>query len=108
MTPRTAGYLSGIALIAVGCVTAGVISACSSSTSKANQPHLDAGQQQVTDLTKALTLAMPDGFNNVAVKCIVHNGLYVTYHGDGAYGSITVVPNDPNCVTGTYVDPAAH
>jgi hypothetical protein len=32
----------------------------------------------------------------------------VTYHGDGSYGSIFELANDPNCATGVYIDTAAH
>jgi hypothetical protein len=46
----------------------------------------------------AEVIEMPDGFNNVADKCDGHgNRLYVTYHGDGPYGSIFVVKGDPGC-----------
>lgn len=40
---------------------------------------------------------MPDGFNNWAAKCDGPNMVYTLYHSDGAYGSLTVVPNDPRC-----------
>lgn len=106
---RSENTLLGVAVagLATAAITA-LVGGCSSNTGKASQPFLDAGQTGKVDMTRAITLAMPDGFNNVAAKCIGHNGLYVTYHGDSPYGSITVVPADPNCESGVYVDPAAH
>ena len=40
---------------------------------------------------------MPDGFPNYATKCDHGNRVYGMYHGDGAYGDIEVVANDPTC-----------
>jgi hypothetical protein len=45
---------------------------------------------------------MPDGFSNVAHKCDGPNMVYVIYHGNysegpKAYGSVSVVANDPRC-----------
>lgn len=105
---RNLGIIGGLTVVAAGIVTAAVVSGCQSQTTKANQPFLDAGQTGKVDMTNALTIAMPDGFNNLAAKCVGHEGVYVTYHGDGSYGSIFIVPGDPNCESGTYVDPAAH
>lgn len=103
-TEHKAGFMAGLGVAAAGLVATVVVTACGSSTSKTNQPFLDAGQTGKVDLTNAVTIAMPDGFNNLAAKCVGHEGVYVTYHGDGAYGSIFIVPGDPNCATGTYAD----
>jgi len=111
MMKQTRSEKTLLSVAAAGLATAAIVAGvagCGSNTGKASQPFLDAGQTGKVDLTQAVTLAMPDGFNNVAAKCVGHNGLYVTYHGDSAYGSITVVPSDPNCSTGVYVDQAAH
>lgn len=75
-----------------------------SSTSKAAQPYLDS-KNNGADTQGAITIVDPDGFSNVSAKCVGHDGVYAAYHGDNAYGSIFVVPSDPNCATGTYVDP---
>ena len=40
---------------------------------------------------------MPDGFSNAATKCDHGNRVYVIYHGDNPYGTISVVPQDPTC-----------
>lgn len=44
------------------------------------------------------TMTFPDGFSNVATKCDGPNRVYVIFHGDSAYGSIAVVPNDERCL----------
>lgn len=64
---------------------------------KANEPFKDAPRSGNTNTTPADVVTMPDGFTNVASKCDHGNRLYVSYHGDAAYASIAVVPNDPSC-----------
>jgi hypothetical protein len=72
------------------------LSACS--WDKATQPFQDAPRTGVKNNDPADVVTMPDGFNNMATKCDHGNRVYVTYHGDSAYGSIAVVPTDPTCV----------
>lgn len=64
---------------------------------KATQPFQDSGRTGVKNTDPADIIEMPDGFNNMATKCDHGNRVYVTYHGDSKYGSITVVPQDPSC-----------
>lgn len=64
---------------------------------KLTEPFKDAPRSDVTNSQPADVIEMPDGFNNLASKCDHGNRLYVTYHGDGAYGSVSVVPHDPTC-----------
>lgn len=42
-------------------------------------------------------ITMPDGFSNIASKCDGPNRVYVIYHGNRAYGTVAVAPNDPRC-----------
>lgn len=64
---------------------------------KAHEYGKDADRGANND-APADTMTFPDGFNNVATKCDGPNRVYVTFHGDGAYGSIAVVTDDPRCV----------
>ena len=64
--------------------------------SKANEPFQDA-PTGANNGAPADLIRMPDGFSNVATKCDGPNRVYVIFHGDSAYGSVAVVPNDPRC-----------
>lgn len=78
-----AGAAAAIALLA-GC------------SQKAAEPFRDApvsGHQS----SPAEVIEMPDGFSNVADKCDGHgHRVYVLFHSDGSYGSVTAV-SDPGC-----------
>jgi hypothetical protein len=63
---------------------------------KATEPYKDSARGS-TNSGKADLITFPDGFNNVATKCDHGNRVYVTYHADAPYGSITVVPNAKGC-----------
>lgn len=61
----------------------------------------DAGVNN-RDTGPADIINMPDGYSNVAHKCDGTNMVYVIYHGNihegpKAYGSVSVVANDPRC-----------
>jgi hypothetical protein len=43
------------------------------------------------------TIAMPDGYGNLATKCDHGNRVYVLFHNDAPYGAVAVVPNDLTC-----------
>jgi len=64
--------------------------------SKAAQPYNDAPVKG-HDNAPATIIYFPDGFSNVARKCVGGDGVYVVFHNDKAYGSTSVVPNDPAC-----------
>ena len=64
---------------------------------KATQPWQDAPRSGVKNTDPADIIEMPDGFNNLATKCDHGNRLYVSYHGDKAYGFVATVPQDPTC-----------
>ncbi len=69
-----------------------------SSCGKMTEPFKDA-ERGATNDDPADTITFPDGFSNVATKCDNGNRVYVVYHADSAYGAISVVANDPSCVT---------
>jgi hypothetical protein len=98
------GFGAGVGVSAAALFIVVAVSGCFDSTSKAVQPFNDAGNLG-SDTSPAITIAMPDGFNNLAAKCVGHVGVYTLFHGDNTYGAAQVIPNDPNCTTGTYQDP---
>ena len=61
------------------------------------EPYKDAPVTNVLNDKPADKITMPDGFSNVTTKCDHGNRIYVAFHGDGAYASIAVVPQDPSC-----------
>lgn len=63
---------------------------------KATEPFHDA-PRAATNTAPADIVTMPDGFSNVAAKCDGPNRVYVVFHGDSAYGTVAVAPNDPRC-----------
>jgi DNA phosphorothioation-dependent restriction protein DptG len=85
-------WVAAAAVIALIVVAVFGLSACG----KALEPFNDAGVAGENN-GKATVINMPDGFSNVATKCDNGNRVYVVYHGDNAYGSVAVVPNDPTC-----------
>ncbi len=72
------------------------LSACGESTQDSGVTGRDTGPADLIN--------MPDGYSNVAHKCDGPNMVYVIYHGSfaegsRAYGSLSVVANDPRCVS---------
>lgn len=65
--------------------------------SKYTEPFKDAPRSGNDNSQPMNVIDMSDGFSNVGWKCSGHDGVYVAYHGDHPYGSIFIVPNDPNC-----------
>lgn len=78
------------AVLAAGLTT---LTACDN---KASQPFNDAPVSSHDD-KPAKIIYFPDGFSNVAFKCVNGDGVYVVFHNDSAYGSTSVVANDPAC-----------
>jgi hypothetical protein len=72
--------------------TAALLGGCS----KKLEPFRDA-PRAATNTSPADVITMPDGFSNVAAKCDGPNRVYVVFHGDSAYGTVAVAPNDPRC-----------
>jgi hypothetical protein len=63
---------------------------------KFTEPFNDAPIASKND-NPAAVFSMPDGFSNFATKCAdTGHRVYVVYHGDGAYGAVTVI-SDPKC-----------
>ena len=63
----------------------------------ATEQFKDAPRTKVVNDSPADIIEMPDGFSNLASKCDGPNRVYVVFHHSGAYGSVSVVPNDPRC-----------
>lgn len=74
------------------------LSACGQN-SKAVQQYNDAPTKGQNDNSPAQIINMPDGFSNVAFKCVRGDGIYVIFHQDKAYGGLTVVDADPACAS---------
>lgn len=65
---------------------------------KFTEPFRDAGVN-AQNSSKSTEVFQPDGFSNLAVKCVVPGVLAATtYHGDRAYGAVALVL-DPACKT---------
>ncbi len=84
---------AGILAITATAAAALTLTGCSQ---KMQEPFRDApvsGHQSAP----AEVIEMPDGFSNIADKCDGHgHRVYVVFHGDGSYGSVTAIP-DPSC-----------
>jgi len=79
-------------LIAGALVIMLAVSACG----KFTEPFRDAPVQG-QDQNSSLEVTQPDGFSNAAVKCFSKGMAIATaYHGDSAYGAVSISP-DPNC-----------
>lgn len=79
-------------ILALSLVAMLMLSGCS----KFTEPYKDAPRGDTND-SEADLITFPDGFSNVATKCDHGNRVYSAYHGDAAYGAITVVPNATDC-----------
>lgn len=90
-----------IRIIGIVTISAGLIlglSACDPfSGDKVSEPYRDAPRTAHIDSKPAQVIEMPDGFNNLATKCIAPGVRgTVVYHADSAYGAVSTVA-DPNC-----------
>lgn len=84
-----------VAVLAVSLATAiTALSGCGAS--KYTEPFKDAPRGE-TNSDPADLITFPDGFSNAATKCDHGNRVYVLYHNNAAYGSVTVVPNAKDC-----------
>jgi hypothetical protein len=79
--------------------SAAVLVGCGGQSDKISQPFNDAPTKGEPDETAARIFAMPDGFNNVAIKCIprTHSGVATLYHGDSPYGGVVIFQNAEVC-----------
>lgn len=62
---------------------------------KATEPFKDAPRGS-TNSDPADMITMPDGFSNIATKCVDGIRYSVLYHADNPYGSLSTVA-DPTC-----------
>ena len=75
---------------------AAVLALAGCGSDKYNEPYKDA-RRVATNGSGAETGTMPDGFSNYATKCDRRGiRVYVLYHQDSAYGSISTIA-DPSC-----------
>lgn len=82
--------------ILISTTIAGIIAL--SGCSKFSEQFKDSPKLDVRNSTPAEIIEMPDGFNNWATKCDNGNRIYGSFHSDGAYAAIAVVPHDPTCL----------
>lgn len=83
---RVAIIATGAALVLAGC-----------GSDKISEPYKDAPRTGM-NTSGAETGSMPDGFSNYSTKCDRPGiRVYVLYHADAPYGSITAIA-DPKCV----------
>lgn len=82
-----------VVLVAVALLV--VLTACGGD--KTTEPYQDAPRSGA-DNGAATVVTMPDGFNNVATKCIAGTGIRVAviFHSDNNYGGVSMVA-DPTC-----------
>jgi hypothetical protein len=85
-------------MVALGILLAAMIgTSAASCDNKYTEPFKDAPRSGNDNNAPMNVINMSDGFSNLGFKCIGLDGIYDAYHGDHPYGSIFVVPNDPNC-----------
>jgi hypothetical protein len=75
-------------------VLVGALAGCGAN--KVTEPFRDA-PRGVTNSGAMDVVEMSDGFSNVGTKCDHGNRIYVAFHNDAPYGSVTVVRQDPTC-----------
>jgi hypothetical protein len=86
-----------IAAVAIPVGLLVTLSACDLGGDKVSEPYRDAPRNASTNSRPATVVEMPDGFSNLATKCL-SPGIRVTvvYKGDYTYGAVSTVP-DPKC-----------
>lgn len=78
------------------------LSACGDLTDKQTQAYNDAPVDKskfhngIAD-GPAFIVNNPDGFSNLAVKCINGTAIITAFHGNSAYASVTVAENSALC-----------
>ncbi len=77
-------------------VTAAAIAAATLLTVSACEWENDAPRAAVDETSPAVVIQMPDGFSNVATKCVGGLRYSTVYASGGAYGALSVVA-DPAC-----------
>ena len=82
---------------AIGVIIGAILALTTACNNKFTEPFKDAPRSGNDNGAPMDVIQMSDGFNNIGFKCVGHDGIYDTYHGDRAYAAVFVVPNDPNC-----------
>lgn len=80
-------------------VTALLIASLSACSSKQQEQYKDAPKGDRNN-TPALIIEMPDGFSNLATKCVGDVRYTVVFHNNSHYGSVATVV-DPACKSGS-------
>lgn len=83
--------------VAAVAIPAGLLVLVGCGSMKLMEPFQDAPRSSKTDANAADVITMPDGFSNLATKCVDGTRFTVVYHGDAAYGALAVTPADPTC-----------
>jgi hypothetical protein len=81
-------------LAVTGIALAALVTGCG--LNKISQPFNDAPRSDNEDHSAAQVITMPDGFSNLATKCVNGVRYTVAFHNDGEYGAISTVI-DPKC-----------
>lgn len=85
------------AKVTVAVILAGLLVLTGCGIQKMVEPFQDAPRSSKTDTGAADVVTMPDGFSNLATKCVDGTRYTVAYHGDAAYAALAVTPADPTC-----------
>jgi len=84
-------------VLVVGAIAAAIaFTAAGCGLEKAAEPFQDAPRLGGEDMTGAQIIAMPDGFSNLATKCVGDIRYTVVFHNNNNYGAVTTVV-DPLC-----------
>lgn len=84
-------------IIATAAAAAVLLTTAAGCDSKFTEPFKDAPRSNHDNNQPMDVINMSDGFSNVGAKCDGPNRVYVAYHGDHTYASVSVVANDPRC-----------
>lgn len=87
----------GRRIVAGGALAAVLALTLAGCSDKFTEPFKDAPRSNKENGAPMDLIRMSDGFSNVGNKCDGSNMVYVLYHGDNAYGSLSVVKDDPRC-----------
>jgi hypothetical protein len=82
-----------VATVTTALLTAGVVSSCGA---KGQEPYKDAPVQGTHDRGAAKIIEMPDGFSNLATKCVGGVRYTVIYKGDDNRGSVSMLAGPNN------------
>ena len=81
----------------IGAILVFVAVALPGCSQKYQEPFKDAPQDGKHDSTPAKIIEMPDGFSNLASKCVGGVRYTVAYHGDHPYGAVNTLGGDNGC-----------